>query len=222
MNNQIYEKLFYVEYSKNILYFIIFFIGVAILFQNDLMLYIFVILFLLLLFFFRGKFFSLGKFDLIPCENYVSSPAEGKIMKIYELNNLIGISIFLNLHNIHIQYFPCDGQVFGQIYTSGTFYPAYYFEKSKYNERLTTCINTKFGNIYIVQYAGQIAKKIISFHNSHRNQYIYHRGDPLGLIKFGSRVDLLVPNNIIKNILVHENENVWIQQPMIELYDDFL
>jgi len=208
------DKYFYIEYVPNILCAILFSMIISILFGYKYILIMCVFLLGLILFFFRGKSFSLKKYNLN--ENYLTSPAEGKILKIYEHNNLVGISIFLNLHNIHIQYYPCDAIIISQIYSPGTFCPAYIFEKSKYNERLTTSMYSKFGNIYVIQYAGQVAKKIVSFHNP--NDHVrYKQGDPLGLIKFGSRVDLLVPKNIVKKILVAKNENVWIQQPLIEI-----
>jgi phosphatidylserine decarboxylase len=89
-------------------------------------------------------------------QNTIVSPCEGKILKIIKDNNYLLISTFLNIHNIHIQYFPCSGVVIKKEYKEGEFNPAYLFEKSKYNEQLQTTLSSKYGNVKINQIASSV------------------------------------------------------------------
>jgi phosphatidylserine decarboxylase len=98
--------------------------------------------------------------------------------------------VFLNIHNIHVQYAPVDGVVSSIAHQSGTFHPAYFFEKSQYNERLETYFRTAHGSVRVDQIAGQLARRCVSFLESAQR---VTRGDPMGLIKFGSRVDMWFP-----------------------------
>ena len=63
----------------------------------------------------------------------------------------------------------------------------------KENERMYTIINTHFGNIIIIQYAGMVARRIVNKLKVNKN---VKKGDIFGMIKFSSRVDLLLPNFI--------------------------
>jgi phosphatidylserine decarboxylase len=179
--------------------------------------FIICVLFLLfLLFFFRGKSYKLNFYPFY--ENFISCPADGKILRISVIQQThLCISIFLNFYNVHIQYAPCEGIITNKEYFKGSFHPAYIFEKSNLNEKLvTTIFNNKWGNIYVIQIAGLFAKRIISFKNI--NSFTY-QGEPLGLIKFGSRVDLIIPIEFIDKILVKSNDLVNIDQPIIKMKD---
>lgn len=102
------------------------------------------------------------------------------------------VAIFLNIHNIHVQYAPIDGKIVSMKYKPGTFKPAYLFEKSQYNERLETIMDTKAGRVMVVQLAGLIARTIVPFKEIGND---LQQGEPMGLIKFGSRVDLWIPTS---------------------------
>lgn len=172
-------------------------------------------IFLFMIYFYRGKSFSLRFYPFY--ENFLSCPAEGRVMQIRILQNeFVCISIFLNLHNIHVQYAPCDGKVEHIDYFKGTFVPAYMFEKSSLNERQVFCIRTKkWGTIYISQIAGLLARRLVSFV---REKQDITQGEPIGLIKFGSRVDIIVPCRFTKRVLVKKDQNVYIDQPIIEMF----
>ena len=135
-------------------------------------------------------------------KNIIVSPAEGKIQKIFELNDFKIISIFLNIFDVHVQYSPYYGKITNILYKKGTFHPAYMFKKSSLNERQTIKINTKYGNIYVTQIAGLVAKNILKFVNKND---IISRGERLGMIRFGSRVDIAIPKNNT-SILVKEKQ----------------
>jgi phosphatidylserine decarboxylase len=140
-------------------------------------------------------------------ENVLLSPCDGKILRIVNHKHALQIAIFLNIHNIHVQYAPISGQIISILHKRGEFVPAYMFQKSQYNERIETVIESKLGSITVVQIAGQLARRIISFHIKGNT---IKRGDPLGLIKFGSRVDLWIPVTSKPQVMVKEGEYVQI------------
>jgi phosphatidylserine decarboxylase len=142
------------------------------------------------------------------------SPCNGRVLKIKEHGTHIQISVFLNIHNIHVQYSPISGKILSILHKEGEFHPAYLFEKSQYNERVETTLGTEFGNITVVQIAGQVARRIVSF--LEKGQSV-ERGEPLGLIKFGSRVDIWIPIESVNNILINEGDYLDIGVPIIQL-----
>lgn len=156
-----------------------------------------VVLTLFLFLFFRSP----SRISDVP-KDILVSPADGTIMDIRHITDKSGeiyihISIFLNVFNVHVQYSPCNGVVLAQRYKRGEFYPAYISLKSQYNERLETDIAISDENgdrghsklITVVQIAGQMAQRIDSFVKLGSN---VKRGCHLGMIQFGSRVDLIV------------------------------
>jgi len=164
------------------------------------------ILLIFLLYFFRGY----NKNSLINFpDNFILSPTEGTIKKIYYYKNYTRICIYLNLFNKHIQIIPFDGIISKLKYKKGQFNIAYILKKSELNERMETTIISSFGKYKVIQYAGLITKRILTFLNI--NEY-KKKGDFLGLIKFSSRVDLLLPKHI--NIFVNENEKIDLGQPI--------
>jgi phosphatidylserine decarboxylase len=147
--------------------------------------------------------------------NTIVSPCEGKILKITRDGNFLLVSTFLNIHNVHVQYFPCYGIVIKKEYKEGEFQPAYLFEKSKYNEQLQTTILTKYGHLKINQIAGLIASRIVSFNKINDR---VEKGQPLGLIKFGSRVDMYIPINHINNVNVKEGDVINIGDTICKMF----
>jgi len=160
---------------------------------------IFVALFL----FFRNPD-RLSSFASIP-ETTLTSPADGRVMRVSRDGDRWRIAIFLSIMDVHVQYAPADGRVIDQRYKQGEFHPAYILEKSNYNERMETDLKLHDGSIVtIVQIAGQLANRIDSFVSV---GCPVTRGCRLGLIKFGSRVDLLVPKSAFSPQVV-EGERV--------------
>jgi phosphatidylserine decarboxylase len=137
-----------------------------------------------LLFFFRPAGIPSG---FQPPANTIVSPAQGQVLTV-EGNK---ISIYLSPLDVHVQYAPIDAKVIGQLYKPGEFNAANFFEKSNYNERLETSLMTSQGPMKIVQISGQLARRIVSFLEP--NQQL-RAGEPLGLIKLGSRVDVYLPS----------------------------
>tara|TARA_Y100000590_G_scaffold470052_1_gene661625 strand:+ start:8698 stop:9381 length:684 start_codon:yes stop_codon:yes gene_type:complete len=147
-------------------------------------------------------------------ENLILSPADGKVTfvdkeappkesQIIE-SNYKKISIFLNVFDIHINRIPVAGKILSINYISGKFFNATLDKSSKFNERNIIVLELKDrSKIIVVQIAGMIARRIVCDINN--NQKV-NAGDRFGLIKFGSRVDIYIPEHL--NILVSEGQRV--------------
>jgi phosphatidylserine decarboxylase len=118
-------------------------------------------------------------------------------------DNLIRLAIFMNVTNVHVNRCPLNGRVIKMAYKPGGLVPAYYPE-SKRNERLITYLKTDIGIIKIYQIAGILARRIIPYIKTGDK---LKKGQRIGIIQFGSRVDLILPKNRLK-ILVSEGDTV--------------
>lgn len=157
-------------------------------------------------------FYRKNKDPIDARKNVIVSPCQGKILKMMkdDSGNLV-IVFFLNVHNVHIQYFPCDGIIQSQTHKEGEFYPAYMFDKTTLNERTETVLSTKYGSVNIYQIAGLIARRIVSFHDVGTR---IEKGAPMGLIKFGSQVRVKIPVSNINHVCVQEGDYVHIGQAL--------
>lgn len=152
------------------------------------------VLFVGLLFFFRSP-------EHDHRQDVVTAPSYGVVQRI--VGNRIEIA--LNLFDVHIQYIPYQGTVSSVKHYDGKLSPIIgdYFKKSDKNERYETIFDTKLGSIVVVQYAGMVARRI---YNKLKPKQIVKQGDIMGMIKFSSRVDILLPKDL--NILVKEGDKV--------------
>lgn len=131
-------------------------------------------------------------------ENIISCPADGKIVVIertiepeYFRDERIQVSIFMSARNVHINWFPVSGMIKYYFYHPGKHMVAFSPKASLENERATTVIQTVNGKeILIRQIAGAVARRIVTYPRVGTPEV---QGDELGFIKFGSRVDLLLP-----------------------------
>ncbi len=131
-------------------------------------------------------------------ENIISCPADGKIVVIertiepeYFRDERIQVSIFMSARNVHINWFPVSGMIKYYFYHPGKHMVAFSPKASLENERATTVIQTANGKeILIRQIAGAVARRIVTYPRVGTPEV---QGDELGFIKFGSRVDLLLP-----------------------------
>lgn len=148
-------------------------------------------------------------------EKSIHSPCQGTILRVIRKNGIIHIATFLSVFNIHVQYTPCSGKIINQLYKEGEFNMANDFEKSNLNERLDTTIqNPIFGNVIVRQIAGLIARRIVSFKNIGDQ---VQQNQPLGLIRFGSRVDIFLPDKPEYKILVQSGNTVEIGDTLVTL-----
>lgn len=152
-----------------------------------------IIILLFTVFFFRSP-----KRNIHGIENDVLAPADGRIVAIEEMDEeeyfkekRLQLSVFMSLLNVHSNTFPVSGTVKYVRYHPGRFYPANHPKSSSYNERMSIVVETEDGReIMIRQVAGFIARRIVTRVEPGMK---VNRGDELGFIKFGSRVDLFLP-----------------------------
>lgn len=129
----------------------------------------------------------------------VISPADGRVLFIKEVEetkflNGIGmqISIFMSPLNVHVNRIPMTGEVVYLKHITGDYYIASNNKASEKNERSEIGITTPYGHILFTQVAGFIARRIIT--NLSIGQGV-KAGERFGMIKFGSRVDIIAPAN---------------------------
>ena len=136
--------------------------------------------------------------------NEMLSPADGKVIQIIDLEDTeIGqakqISIFLSVFNVHSQYVPIDSKVIWSKYHAGKYLMAFNHKTSTQNERTSTLFETKGHNRYkIKQIAGFIARRILNYM---KTDQIVEKGQRLGFIRFGSRVEIIIPKNNFEILL---------------------
>ena len=124
------------------------------------------------------------------------SPGDGKVVQIIDVEDAeIGkakqISIFLSVFNVHSQRVPLSGKVISKTYNSGKFLAAFNHKASLDNEQTVVMFETESGKRYkIKQIAGLIARRILNYMEPENR---VERGQRLGFIRFGSRVDIIVP-----------------------------
>ena len=124
------------------------------------------------------------------------SPGDGKVVQIIDVEDAeIGkakqISIFLSVFNVHTQRVPLSGKVISKTYNSGKFLAAFNHKASLDNEQTVVMFETESGKMYkIKQIAGLIARRILNYMEPENR---VERGQRLGFIRFGSRVDIIVP-----------------------------
>ena len=134
-------------------------------------------------------------------DNQLLSSADGKICFIGEEappketnidKKMQKVSIFMNVFNVHVNRSPISGKIEKILYEKGKFFNASLDKASKHNERNSFIIKTDIEKIIVVQIAGLIARRILSFISE--TDYV-SKGDRIGLIRFGSRVDIYFPLN---------------------------
>lgn len=196
------DKPTYIFYAPDLLLIVASFAFIAYRLKSVLFTLLTLALFAFLLFFFRPA----GISDSFTApENTIVSPAQGKILAIRKNATTTQISIFLSPLDVHVQYAPTAGKLIEQAYKLGEFNAANFFEKSQYNERLESTFMTSHGPIKVTQIAGQLARRIVSFLEP--NQQV-RTGEPIGLIKLGSRVDVFIPNTGVP--VVKEGDHVFV------------
>jgi phosphatidylserine decarboxylase len=155
--------------------------------SNGLVSYLFLFLFIigavLTLFFF--VFFRDPERTPLGDEDDAVSPADGRVISIKNGT----ISIFMNIHNVHVNRAPLAGTVTQIDYKPGGYIPAFN-KDSQVNERNHVVINTEHGNLELTQIAGVLTRRIVSYISEGSR---VKRGERIGMIRFGSRVDVIIP-----------------------------
>lgn len=143
-------------------------------------------------------------------EQTISAPADGKVVvveqvdqKEFQIGPCLQLSIFMSIHDVHINYFPVSGKIAYQKYHPGRYLLARHPKSSELNERSSVGIETANGPLLVSQVAGYVARRIRCYA---KEGAIASQGSEMGFIKFGSRLDLFLPLNA--HIMVKPGERV--------------
>ena len=127
----------------------------------------------------------------------IVAPADGKVVSILEIDEpaffrdrTVRVSIFMNVFDCHVNRYPVDGTVDYRHYNPGTFGHAAAEKSSLSNEQSSVGLNTEHGKVLIRQIAGLVARRIVT---DHEVGTTVRQGERMGIIRFGSRVDLFLP-----------------------------
>jgi phosphatidylserine decarboxylase len=130
-------------------------------------------------------------------DQVVIAPADGKVLLIQQVDEptFMGgkanrVSIFMNVFNVHVNRYPVSGTVKYLHYNRGKFLNAAAEKSSLENEQMSVGIETPRGRILTRQIAGLIARRIITYSKPDEK---VEQGQRMGLIRFGSRVDVFLP-----------------------------
>ncbi len=179
---------------------------------------------LLAFWFFIVSFFREPRRIKIHDENLVFSPCDGRVVVTevvqddeYFKGKRMQVSIFMSVTNVHINWFPVGGVVKYFKYHPGRFLLAWHPKSSTDNERTTTVVETKNGvEVLFRQIAGFVARRIVSYV---KVDEVVNQNDKCGFIKFGSRIDILLPENA--ELLVEIGDRVVGTQTPIARIGDF-
>lgn len=124
-------------------------------------------------------------------------PADGKVVVIEEITDVeyfkdkrIQVSIFMSPANVHVNRYPMSGEVIYNQYHKGKYLVAWHPKSSTENERWSVAVKNQYGEILFKQIAGALAKRICNYAAVGQTA---KQCDEYGFIKFGSRVDVLLP-----------------------------
>ena len=143
-------------------------------------------------------------------DGLVISPADGVVQSIVQAappaelemgpEPRTRVAVFMNVFNVHVNRIPITGTISATAYRPGKFFNASLDKASELNERNSLKITTKDGqDIGFVQIAGLIARRIIC--NAKVGDWM-HAGERFGVIRFGSRVDVYLPDGVAPKVLV--------------------
>lgn len=156
---------------------------------------------LILFWFFIVSFFREPRRVKIHDADLIFSPCDGRVVvtenvvenEYFDGREVMQISIFMSVTNVHMNWFPVGGVVKYFKYHPGRFLVAWHPKSSTENERTTTVVETQQGyEVMFRQVAGVVARRIVSYMTVGKE---VRQNDKCGFIKFGSRIDLLIPKD---------------------------
>ncbi len=149
----------------------------------------FIFLFFLMLIFFRDPERQIGK-------NIVSA-ADGVVDYIKQDDDWLIISVFMNVHNVHVNRAPIDCKALKVSRKPGGRWPAF-LERSKNNSQAIMIFQTEIGEVRVVQISGVFAWRVCPYV---RKGNIARKGQRIGIIRFGSRVNVWLPADKVKCVV---------------------
>jgi phosphatidylserine decarboxylase len=157
----------------------------------------FIFLATFILWLFIISFFRVPSRSFVTSEEYIVSPADGKVVVIEEAydeeyfkEKRLQISIFMSPANVHQNRNPVSGEVVYSKYHKGKYLVAWHPKSSTLNERHSVVIMNKKGEVLVKQIAGAVARRIVNYLKVGQKA---DQSAEMGFIKFGSRVDVLLP-----------------------------
>jgi phosphatidylserine decarboxylase len=160
------------------------------------------------LFLFIISFFRVPNRKLVTGEKLVVAPADGKVVVIEETvdteyfnDKRLQISIFMSPANVHQNRSPVSGEVVYSTYHKGKYLVAWHPKSSTENERHSVVIKNTRAEVLVKQIAGALAKRIVNYL---REGQTIEQSAEFGFIKFGSRVDVLLPPGTQVNVKLNE------------------
>lgn len=154
-----------------------------------------IIFYLLCIRFFRQPFR-----EVQPDPYNILCAADGHIVVIEEVfeteyfnDHRLQVSVFMSPLNVHVNWYPVSGEILHTKYHHGSHIPAYRPKASMENERMSIVIDNEHGKpVMMTQIAGIMARRV--FTNARKGRFVF-QGEEAGIIKFGSRVDLILPKD---------------------------
>lgn len=154
------------------------------------------------------SFFRIPKRKHTVNENAIVAPADGKVVVIEETTDVeyfkdkrLQVSIFMSPANVHVNRNPISGEVIYNQYHKGKFLVAWHPKSSTDNERHSVVIKKNNTEILVKQIAGALAKRIVNYLQVGQK---VNQAEEMGFIKFGSRVDLLLPPGTRINVELNQ------------------
>ena len=162
----------------------------------------------IVLWFFIISFFRVPRRALVEGEDLVICPADGKVVVIEEAfdeeyfkDKRLQISIFMSPANVHQNRNPVSGEVVYNQYHKGKYLVAWHPKSSTENERHSVVISNQKAEVLVKQIAGAVARRIVNYLSVGE---VVKQGSEMGFIKFGSRVDVLLPVGTKVNVQLNQ------------------
>ena len=142
-------------------------------------------------------FFRVPSRVRVGADNQVTSVADGKIVVIdkvveneYIKGECLQVSVYMDFFNVHVNYWPIDGNVTYYKYHPGKYMLAFLPKASELNEHTSVAVRSTYGDVFFKQIAGTFAGRIVCHANPGADVV---KSDECGIIKFGSRIDMYLP-----------------------------
>jgi len=162
----------------------------------------------LLVLLFLISFFRIPERLLTRNDNQIICPADGKVVVIEEITDVeyfkdkrIQVSIFMSPANVHVNRNPISGEVVYNQYHKGKYLVAWHPKSSTENERWSVAVKNSHGTLLYKQIAGALAKRICNYTTVGQQ---VGQTDEYGFIKFGSRVDVLLPLDAVIKVSIDQ------------------
>lgn len=124
----------------------------------------------------------------------IVSPADGRVTQIVRDGGTVRIAVFMNVTDVHVNRFPMAARVLA-IATSGEGFRPAYVPDAQHNLQRSYRLETEIGEVEVIQMTGLVARRLVSLV---REGEVRAKGDRLGMIVLGSRVDLLLPSDRVR------------------------